>query len=156
MNPCPCGYLGHRIRACRCTPDQVLRYQDRISGPLLDRIDVRVEMASFSDEDFAAMPDGEPSARVAARVHTARERALQRQGKPNARLGPAELKPSGSTDGAAQSLLNSAATRLGWSLRAVHRVVRVARTVADLEGSAAIAGPHIAEAIQFRRALRDA
>jgi magnesium chelatase family protein len=155
MNPCPCGYLGHRTRTCRCTPDQVARYQDRISGPLLDRIDLRVEMASLADEDVVAMPNGESTACVAARARAARDRAMRRQGRHNARLGPAELTLRCAMERSAQVLLNAAAARLGWSLRACHRVVRVARTVADLDGAAVIAAPHVAEAIQFRRALRD-
>jgi magnesium chelatase family protein len=154
MNPCPCGYFGHRTIACRCTPDQIARYQDRISGPLLDRIDMRVEMTSFTEEEFSRLPDGEPTRSVAARVRTVRDRALVRQDKPNDRLRSSELQAVCTVEGQARSLLNAAAARLGWSMRAYHRVLRMSRTIADLSGAGDIAAPHVAEAIQFRRALR--
>ncbi len=154
MNPCPCGYHGHRVIACRCTPDQIARYQDRISGPLLDRIDVRVEMSSFLEDEMSALPDGEPTRAVAERVRRARERANARQGEVNERLGSRELKLHCAVDRSGRSLLHAAAVRLGWSMRAFHRVLRVARTIADLEGSERVEVPHIAEAIQYRRALR--
>ena len=154
MNPCPCGYLGHRTVACRCTPDQVARYQDRISGPLLDRIDMRVEMTSFTEEELGHLPDGEPTRAVAARVRTVRDRALGRQGKPNDRLKSSELQAACKVEERARSLLNAATARLGWSMRAYHRVLRVSRTIADLSGAADIATQHVAEAIQYRRALR--
>jgi len=154
MNPCPCGYCGHRTITCRCTPDQVARYQDRISGPLLDRIDLRVEMSSFTEEELGQLPDGEPTRSVAARVRKAYDRALSRQGKPNDQLGSRELQAACPVEGAVKSLLHAATVRLGWSMRAYHRVLRVSRTVADLAGAADIATQHVAEAIQYRRALR--
>jgi len=155
MNPCPCGFLGHRAIACRCTPDQVARYQDRISGPLLDRIDMRVEMSSFTEEELGWMPDGEPTHSVAARVREAFDRALGRQGKPNDRLDGGELQAACKVEGDAKSLLHAAMARLGWSMRAYHRVLRVSRTIADLAGAADISTQHVAEAIQYRRALRE-
>ena len=155
MNPCPCGYFGHRTIACRCTPDLVARYQDRISGPLLDRIDMRVEVSSLSDEELTSMPDGEPTRYVAERVRKAYNRAIGRQGKLNDHLAGGELEAVCRVDGAVKSLLHAAAVRLGWSMRAYHRVLRVSRTVADLAGAADIATQHVAEAIQYRRALRE-
>jgi len=155
MNPCPCGYFGHKVVACRCTPDQIARYQDRISGPLLDRIDLRVEMSSSHDVEMASLPDGEPTAAVAVRVRRAHEHAVGRQGRANARLGPRELRVHCTVDPMGRSLLHAAAARLGWSMRSHHRVLRVARTLADLDGLGDIAARHIAEAIQYRRALRE-
>jgi magnesium chelatase family protein len=141
--------------ACRCTPDQIARYQDRVSGPLLDRIDMRVEMTSFTEEELDHLPDGEPTGSVAARVREVRERALSRQGKPNDRLGSGELQAACRVEGQAKALLHGATARLGWSMRALHRVLRVSRTIADLAGAADIATRHVAEAIQYRRALRE-
>jgi magnesium chelatase family protein len=155
MNPCPCGYFGHRTVACRCTPDLVARYQDRISGPLLDRIDMRVEVSSFSEDELTSMPDGEPTRYVAERVRKAYNRAIGRQGKLNDLLAGSELEAVCKVDSGAKSLLHAAAVRLGWSMRAYHRVLRVSRTVADLQGAADITTAHVAEAIQYRRALRE-
>jgi magnesium chelatase family protein len=155
MNPCPCGYFGHQTIACRCTPDLVARYQDRISGPLLDRIDLRVEVSSFTEEALTALPDGEPTRYVAERVRKAYNRALGRQGKTNDRLEPPEVDAVCIVDGAVKQLLHAAAVRLGWSMRAYHRVLRISRTIADLANAEHIAHPHVAEAIQYRRALRE-
>jgi magnesium chelatase family protein len=155
MNPCPCGYFGHRTIECRCTPDQVARYRDRISGPLLDRIDMRVEMTSFTEAELGHLPEGEPTRSVAMRVRAVRDRALDRQGMPNARLGNSELLAACRLEGEAKSLLHAATARLGWSMRAYHRVLRVSRTIADLAGAADIASQHVAEAIQYRRGLRE-
>ena len=153
MNPCPCGHLGSALRACRCTPDAVARYQGRISGPLLDRIDVQVEVPAVSPEALSAAPDGETSAVAAARVAAARGRALARQGVANAALSGDALDAHCALDDVSAKFLQTAATRLGWSARGFHRVLRVARTIADLEGSATIATSHLAEAIQYRRVL---
>jgi magnesium chelatase family protein len=155
MNPCPCGFFGHKAIACRCSPDQVARYQDRISGPLLDRIDLRVEMSSFTEEELGQLPDGEPTRAVVARVREAFDRALSRQGKPNGQLDGGELQAACALNGDVKSLLHAAAVRLGWSMRAYHRVLRVSRSIADLSGAADIATRHVAEAIQYRRALRE-
>ena len=153
MNPCPCGHLGSALRACRCTPDAVARYQGRISGPLLDRIDVQIEVPAVPPQSLSAAPAGEASGVVAQRVAAARGRALARQGCANAALSGAALDRHCALDEAAARFLQAAATRLGWSARGFHRVLRVARTVADLAGSGAIAVTHLAEAIQYRRVL---
>ena len=153
MNPCPCGHLGSPLRACRCTPDAVTRYQGRISGPLLDRIDVQVEVPAVPAQALAAAPDGEPSAVIAARVASARERAMQRQGCPNAALAGEALDRHGALDAGASTFLQTAAARLGWSARSFHRVLRIARSIADLAASESIQVAHLAEAIQCRRVL---
>ena len=159
MNPCPCGYLGAFAatgRSCRCTPDAVLRYQGRLSGPLLDRIDMQVEVAAIPPPALMAAADGEASAVVAARVALARARQLDRQGVSNAELPVAELERHCALHAAGRELLQRAALRLGWSGRGLHRVQKLARTIADLEGSGTIASAHIAEAMQWRRALPQA
>ena len=153
MNPCPCGHWGSPLRACRCTPDAIARYQGRLSGPLLDRVDLQVEVPAVPPEQLAALPDGEASAVVAARVQRARAAALQRQGMSNARLEGDALDAHTALDPAASRFLQSAAARLGWSARSYHRVLRVARSVADLSGAARIDTAHLAEAIQYRRVL---
>ena len=155
MNPCPCGYFGHKTIECRCTPDLVARYQDRISGPLLDRIDMRVEVSSFTEEELTTMGDGEPTRFVAERVRKAYHRALSRQGKLNDYLQPAEIDQVCTVTGAVKQLLHAAAVRLGWSMRAYHRVLKVSRTIADLSGTTELATSHVAEAIQYRRSLRE-
>ncbi|WP_288092925.1 YifB family Mg chelatase-like AAA ATPase [Thiomonas sp.] len=153
MNPCPCGYLGHTTRACRCTPDQVSRYQGRISGPLLDRIDIQVEVGAIAPDALLQLPQGETSAQIAARVAIAADRQQARQGALNAQLQGAELDVHCALDTAGSAFLSQAITRLGWSSRAAHRVLRLARTIADLAGSQRIGLPHLAEAMQLRRAL---
>ena len=155
MNPCPCGYFGHKTIECRCTPDLVARYQDRISGPLLDRIDMRVEVSSFTEEEMTRMGDGEPTRFVAERVRKAYHQALARQGKLNDHLQPAEIDQVSGVTGAVKQLLHAAAVRLGWSMRAYHRVLKVSRTIADLAGVSDLATAHVAEAIQYRRSLRE-
>ena len=154
MNPCPCGHLGSPLRACRCTPDVVARYQGRISGPLLDRIDVQIEVPAVPAETLVAAPDGESTAVIAVRVAAARERALARQGVANAVLAGDALDRHAALDASASAFLQNTAQRLGWSARGFHRALRVARSVADLEGSAAVRVPHLAEAIQCRRLIK--
>jgi magnesium chelatase family protein len=151
MNPCPCGYLGHYNGKCRCTPDQVARYRGKISGPLLDRIDIQIEVPVVPQDDLFDKADGEPSREVQARVETARQRQLTRQDKANARLAVGEIEAMCSPDEQGEALLRQAITRLGLSARAYHRVLKVARTIADLEGSPSVLSKHIAEAVQYRR-----
>ncbi len=153
MNPCPCGYLGASQRACRCTPDQIARYQGKLSGPLLDRIDLHVEVPALPAQDLLGTPPGECSATVQARVTQARERALQRQGQPNQALQGQALEAHVLLEPAAAQFLQQASARLGWSARATHRALRVARTIADLAGAPQTQIPHVAEAMQYRRGL---
>jgi len=151
MNPCPCGYLGHPAGKCRCTPDQIARYRGRISGPLLDRIDIQIEVPALSHDDLLRQPDGETSAAIQARVEAARVRQIARQGKPNAELGSKEIDTHCAPDTAGEALLKQAIARFNLSARAYHRILKVARTVADLAADERIAPRHIAETIQYRR-----
>lgn len=151
MNPCPCGFLGDA--RCRCTPDQVARYRGKLSGPLLDRIDLMIEVPAVSEAELSRRGDGEPSAVVRARVVAARERQLARQGRPNAMLTSDEIDHHCLPDCGGATLLKQAMTRLNLSARAYHRILKVARTIADLAGDEIIRAPHIAEAIQYRRGL---
>lgn len=153
MNPCPCGHLGSPLRACRCSPDVVSRYQARLSGPLLDRIDLQVEVLAVTPQALSAAPDGEPTAVIAGRVAAAHDLQRTRQGLMNALLAGQALDEHCALDTAATQFLHTAAARLGWSARSFHRVLRVARTIADLAGAAQVATAHLAEAIQLRRAL---
>ncbi|MGY0197106.1 YifB family Mg chelatase-like AAA ATPase [Leptothrix sp. BB-4] len=153
MNPCPCGHLGAGRPVCRCTPEQVRRYQGRISGPLLDRIDLRVEVLALAPQALSARRDGEDSASVSARVAAARRRQIERQGCTNAVVEAGQLDEVASLQPGAREFLEAAASRLGWSGRSLHRVLRVARTLADLDGTGAIGLGHVAEAIQLRRGL---
>jgi len=155
MNPCPCGYLGHASGRCRCTPDAVLRYHGRLSGPLLDRIDMQIEVAAMLPSSLARQSAGESSAIIAARVAAAFALQQARQGKSNQQLSSIEIEQHCTLDQSGEQLLLSAMLRLHWSARAYHRVLRVARSIADLENSSKIAQPHVAEAIQYRRVLRE-
>lgn len=151
MNPCPCGYLGHPGGRCRCTPDQVARYRGKLSGPLLDRIDLHIEVPSVSHEELAQSAASEHSAAVRERVERVYALQRERQGKANAQLDTQEIERHCAIDAAAQALLKSAMARLGLSARGYHRVLRLARTIADLAGQRDIAAAHVAEAIQYRR-----
>jgi magnesium chelatase family protein len=151
MNPCPCGYLGHFSGKCRCTPDQVLRYRHKLSGPFLDRIDIQIEVPAVREDELVHAGRGENSARVRERVERAHDRQLARQGKNNTRLGPREIERFCTAEEKAGALLRQAIGKLHLSARAYHRVLKLARTIADLAGEATIAVTHVAEAIQYRR-----
>ncbi|MCX7193178.1 MAG: YifB family Mg chelatase-like AAA ATPase [Proteobacteria bacterium] len=151
MNPCPCGYFGHYNGKCHCTPDQIAHYRGKISGPLLDRIDIQIEVLAVPQQDLLKKTDGESSAEIQLRVEAARQRQLARQNKPNAQLSVTELDALCTPDKEGEALLKLAITRLDLSARAYHRVLKMARTIADLAGSDEIQTQHIAEAVQYRR-----
>jgi magnesium chelatase family protein len=154
MNPCPCGYWGDSEKDCTCSMTMVSRYQKRISGPLLDRIDIHVEVPRVDYEKLSSDRLGEPSAAVRKRVETARERQRARFAETslvtNADMGPAEIRQFCQVDEAAKSLLKAAMQQMHLSARAYHRVLKLGRTIADLAGSEHIQTAHIAEAIQYR------
>jgi magnesium chelatase family protein len=151
MNPCPCGYLGDAYHACRCTPEQVQRYRARVSGPLLDRIDLHVQVNRLPPgELLTPAASGECTAVVRERVELCRQRQIQRQGKPNAQLSGDSLADICALGKPERQALESAALRLHLSGRALHRALRVARTIADLESSEAIGSAHLAEALGYR------
>lgn len=153
MNPCPCGYLGHPQHACRCSPDQVHRYRSKISGPLLDRIDLVVEVPAIPEATLLASPDGEASNQILERVKTAHQRQISRQGTSNQTMGSQDLDLHCALDDRSRGLLQNAINKLGLSARASHRILRVARTIADLEQSPGLTVAHLAEAIQYRRPM---
>ncbi|MES2018421.1 MAG: YifB family Mg chelatase-like AAA ATPase [Pseudomonadota bacterium] len=155
MNPCPCGYLGHVSGKCHCTSEAVLRYQDRISGPLLDRIDMQIEVPALGPDILASVAMGEASACIAERVAIAYARQLARQHKSNQRMNTRDIDRHCKLDLAGEQALRSTLVKLHWSARAYHRVLKVARTIADLAGSDQITEPHVREAIQYRRGLRE-
>jgi magnesium chelatase family protein len=157
MNPCACGFLGDAGGRCRCTPDQVARYRGKLSGPLLDRIDLqvfvpRIEAAALTKATASAA--AESSAIVRARVMAARSIQQARAGKPNALLTPRELERDAPLEAASRQLLENAMARLGLSARAFHRIIKVARTIADLAGTASLTPSHVAEAIRLRQVDR--
>jgi magnesium chelatase family protein len=154
MNPCPCGYLGDAKHECRCSPAQIQRYRARISGPLLDRIDLHIEAPALSIAELRSSSAGESSAAIRARVETARQRQRQRfrDGRitSNARLPTSQLKKFCALDSQLGDLLQQAMEQLSLSARAYDRILKVARTIADLAGAERIESPHLLEAIQYR------
>ena len=156
MNPCPCGYYGDPSGRCQCRPEQIRRYQDKLSGPLLDRIDIHLTVPALPASDLQNAQPGEPSAHVRARVLAAYQRQQTRQGKSNSELTPSELDQFAGLGEAQARLLAMAQQRLNLSARGYHRVLRVARTIADLADSAAIDTPHLTEALGYRSQLANA
>lgn len=153
MNPCPCGYLGHATRRCRCSVDSIERYRAKISGPLLDRIDLMVEVPSLLASDLTDSIQGESSGIVLKRVLRAREIQMARQGKTNAALGTQELDSIANVNDEAKKSLAELIDKLSLSARSFHRVLRVARTIADLSSDENVTKQHVLRAIGFRRVL---
>jgi magnesium chelatase family protein len=154
-NPCPCGWLGDPGRDCRCSSGEIARYQKRLSGPFLDRIDIQVEVPRVEYEKLTNRRPGERSSQVRERVRLARERQIKRFEKlprisANADMGPAEVRAFCALEAAAEPLLQTASERLQLSARGIHRVLKLARTIADLAGCETIAISHVAEALQYR------
>ena len=156
--PCPCGYYGDPERECTCSMGMIQRYQKRISGPMMDRIDIHIQVPRVDYEKLSSDRLGEPSAQIQARVEAAR--ALQRTRFAatgagtrlvcNADMGPAEVREYCAVDPAGKSLLRAAMQQLHMSARAYHRILKLARTIADLAGEAQIQAPHVAEGVQYR------
>jgi magnesium chelatase family protein len=167
MNPCPCGYFGDERKACSCSPSSIARYQKRLSGPLLDRIDIHVEVPRVEYEKLADNRLGETSERIRERVERARQVQLERfklykppvdKGEAiqthiltNAEMGAGEVRQFCQLDSAATALLKAATRQMGLSARSYHRVLKLSRTIADLANSASIQPAHLAEALQYRR-----
>ncbi len=165
MNPCPCGYYGDPVRACTCSDSTVTKYQKRISGPLLDRIDIHIQVPRVEYEKLSSDRTGEPSNAIQTRVETARDRQRKRfmngDGQfangvtCNADMRPAEVRKFCELDEASRNLMKSASMQLQLSARAYHRVLKLARTIADLSGSDLIISPHLAEALQYSPRMMD-
>ena len=153
MNPCPCGYAGSAGNQCRCSVEQIRRYRNRLSGPLLDRMDVVIEVGRLEHTELRSAPTGESSQTVRTRVVRAWERQRQRQGVANSALAPGRIDALCQPDAAGQALLVQAIERLRLSARAYHRILKVARTIADLAEAETVSASHVAEAIQYRRGL---
>jgi magnesium chelatase family protein len=151
MNPCPCGYLGHPNGRCRCTAEQVARYRARLSGPLLDRIDMHVEVPPLPKGSLQQIQPAEASANIRQRVSQCRERQISLRGKANSRLDNRDLKQFCTLRPGEAQLLEQATEQLGLSARAHQRILRLARTIADLEGVEEIAAKHLSEAIGYRK-----
>ena len=154
MNPCKCGWYGHPSGRCRCSEGEVKKYLGKLSGPLLDRIDLYVEVPALEFDELAQKPRAESSAAIRARVNAARALQAARFGPAgpdcNARMGPRELQELCPLDSACQAVMKGAFARMGLTARSYDRILRVARTIADLDGAEQIAVPHLAEAIQYR------
>jgi magnesium chelatase family protein len=150
MNPCPCGYHGSDANRCRCTPDQVKRYRDKISGPLLDRIDMHVPVRSLRQGELHNKTIGDNSSTIRARVEQARQRQMARQGKANHQLTAPELERYCELLPADKALLEQAIEKLGLSTRAYHRVLKLARTLADMAGREQVTTVDISEALSYR------
>ncbi len=151
MNPCACGFLGHYSGRCRCTPDQVLRYRRKISGPLLDRIDIQIEVPAVPPDNLSRTGSGDSSSMIRERVTQARAKMITRQGQENARLTTREIDRYCAPDEKGATLLKQAIGRLGLSARGYHRILKVSRTIADLANARHVSAAHVAEAIQYRR-----
>lgn len=151
MNPCPCGYHGHPKRACRCTPLQIEQYTRKISGPLLDRIDLTLEVPALSSQDLQRSARGETSGEIRARVERAYARQIARQHQMNAQLSSDQLERCCALDGESKTLIAQAMDKLALSARAYYRILKVARTIADLAEEERVAASHLREAIQYRR-----
>lgn len=156
LNPCPCGHLGNRLRTCTCSQTAINSYRAKLSGPLLDRIDMHVEVPAIAYRELAGTTPGENTVTVRARVEAARERQRRRGPRANARLSNAELGAAVVLDGDGHRILERAVTRLALSARAIDRVRRLARTIADLDDSEQVRVPHLAEALQYRCLDREA
>ena len=154
MNPCPCGYAGDSLRQCTCNQSAIDRYQKRISGPLLDRIDIHIQVPRVEHEQLAAKRSGEPSADIRARVEAARQRQADRFAgtklRTNADMGTRELEEHAALDATGQAILSRATQQLQLSARAYHRILKLARTIADLSDAPTVQAPHLAEALQYR------
>ena len=155
MNPCPCGYMGHPSRECVCSPLQISRYRARVSGPILDRIDIHVKLAPMRYEDWEAAPRGEKTEQIAARVSCAVEIQKKRFGAAgaaasNAFMSAQDMRLYCALPSGASAVLETAMDRLGFSARSLDKILKVARTIADLEGADKIKKEHIMEAVQYR------
>lgn len=150
MNPCPCGYDGDTSNRCRCRPEQIKRYRDKLSGPLLDRIDLHITVPALPISDLQSTQAGETSEQVRSRVAAAHERQLKRQQKVNNELSPNEIDKYIQLGEGEQQLLQLAQQRLNLSARGYHRVLRVARTIADLASSTEVTSSHLSEALSYR------
>jgi magnesium chelatase family protein len=164
MNPCPCGYYGDPVKPCTCSNQIVTRYQKRISGPLMDRIDIHIEVPRVEYDKLSSQRMGEPSAAIQTRVEKARQVQRERfnsqpknaaQVTCNADMRPAEVRQFCALDETGRALMKTAMSQLNLTARAYHRVLKLARTIADLAGSETIAPQHLAEALQYRPKLME-